>query len=233
MDQRNSYDSRRGGSHRIAAVAVLFLAFWGSAASLDAEEKRWENVDEALDRALRKVGFTGKFGSSIEQRLGRPLDQKKAALGQSLFFDKFLGLHGYNSCAGCHSPLAGFGDTQSIAIGVDNNDIVGPGRKGARKQRRAPSVINNAFFPKLMLNGRFAAISGDPFDNSKGFEFPSPEGRAQLFPPNDPNVQHLLVAQTHIPATEPPEMAGFTKVTETSFAARASKRGARALAPSC
>jgi hypothetical protein len=38
-------------------------------------------------------------------------------------------------------PLAdgnGFGDTQPIAIGVDNNGIVGPGRTGPRNQRRSP-----------------------------------------------------------------------------------------------
>jgi cytochrome c peroxidase len=53
---------------------------------------------------------------SIAQRLGRPIDRKKAELGRALFFDEFLGLHGDNSCTACHSPLAGFGDTQSIVI---------------------------------------------------------------------------------------------------------------------
>ena len=38
-------------------------------------------------------------------------------------------------------------------------------------------VINTAFFPNLMWNSRFPALSGDPFDNSAGFLFPPPEGR--------------------------------------------------------
>jgi cytochrome c peroxidase len=57
------------------------------------------------------------------------------------------------------------GDTQSIAIGVQNNRLVGVARTGPRNQRRTPTVVNTAFFPKLMWNGRFSAPSGDPFNN--------------------------------------------------------------------
>jgi hypothetical protein len=37
-----------------------------------------------------------------------------------------------------------------MAIGVDNNDIVGPSRSGPRNQRRAPLVANTIFYPALM-----------------------------------------------------------------------------------
>ncbi len=124
------------------------------------------------------------------------------------------GLHDDNSCAGCHSPANGFGDTQSIAIGVQNNNRVGPQRSGPRNQRRSPMAINTAFYPKLMWNGRFSAPSGDPFDNSLGYLFPAPEG-ATTFPPVDPLVTHLLVAQAHIPPTELVEVAGFTGTAGT------------------
>src|SRR5262249_13854665 len=77
-----------------------------------------------------------------------------------------------------------------------------------------PLVINSAFFPKLMLNGRFIALSGDPFDNSQGFQFPPPEGVTR-FPANDPEVPTLLAAQGHIPQTELVEMAGFTGTPRT------------------
>ncbi|MDQ3116418.1 MAG: hypothetical protein M3Q86_07380 [Verrucomicrobiota bacterium] len=187
-------------------------------------------VDQELRAVLSNHGFTGRVESTLEQRLGRPLDPAKADLGRLLFFDKFVGLHGDNSCAGCHSPLNGFGDSVSIAIGVENNDFVGPQRAGTRNQRRTPSVVNTAFYPKLMWNGRFSAISGDPFDNSKGFLFPAPEGTTR-FPANDPDVQHLLQAQAHIPPTELSEAAGFTNIcgsTDTSsFVQRRSVGGAR------
>ena len=41
------------------------------------------------------------------------------------------------------------GDSQSIAIGVQSNRIVGPGREGPRNQRRTPTVVNTAFYPAL------------------------------------------------------------------------------------
>lgn len=144
--------------------------------------------------------------------MGRNLNPKLVEAGRMMFFDKMQGLHKDNSCAGCHAPAAGFGDFKSIAIGVDSNDIVGVLRKGPRNQRRTPSVLNNAFYPALMWNGRFFAPSGDPFDNSQGFAFPDPEG-TNRFPANDPNIKILLAAQGHIPGTELPEMAGFTGVS--------------------
>jgi cytochrome c peroxidase len=180
-------------------VLALALAAGGSAQDLDSQ----------LAAALSRAGFTGRAGASLEARLGRPIDYKLANLGRLLFFDKIAALHSDNACAGCHSPTSGFGDTQSIAIGIQSNNLVGPNRSGARNQRRTPSVINTAFFPKLMWNGRFFAQSGDPFDNSRGFVFPLPEG-ATRFPPNDPVIKTLLAAQAHLPPTELVEAAGFT-----------------------
>ena len=174
------------------------------------------DLDQQLRQILAQNQFTGRVGSTLEQRLGRRIDPAKAELGRLLFFDKFVGLHGDNSCAGCHSPANGFGDSQSIAIGVENNDLVGPRRIGPRNQRRTPSVVNTAFYPKLMWNGRFSAVSGDPFDNSQGFIFPPPEGTTR-FPAGDPDFKHLLQAQAHIPPTELSEAAGFTGICGDSF----------------
>ena len=50
---------------------------------------------------------------------------------------------------------------------------------------------------------RFAALSGDSFDNSAGFQFPLPEGLTLSGQP------HLLAAQAFIPPTERNEVAGF------------------------
>ncbi len=194
------------------AVFFLNLASIFAVTALRAAEP---TSAEKLQALLAKHQFTGRVETTLTERLGRPLDPAKAELGRMLFFDKFLALHGDNSCAGCHSPLTAFGDSQSIAIGVENNDVVGPHRAGPRNQRRSPSVINNAFFKNLMWNGRFSSISGDPFDNSKGFQFPPPEGVTR-FPAGDSDFRHLLQAQAHIPQTELPEMAGFTKISSTS-----------------
>ena len=181
----------------LVAGGALFLTVKSSANGDDGE------LDDRLTRVLRQHGFTGRIGSSLEQRLGRRVDNQLADLGRNLFHDTIVGLNDDNSCSGCHSATAGFGDTQSIAIGVDNNFIVGPGRRGPRNQRRTPMVLNNAFYPNLMWNSRFASLSGNPFDNSLGFMFPLPEGLTLSDKP------HLLVAQAFIPPTERVEAAGF------------------------
>lgn len=192
-------------------LSSLFLLITTLLVALDV--RAWAGMSADLDATLAAVlashGFTGAIGTSLEQRLGRPLDPALADLGRLLWFDKIGALHSDNACGGCHAPSAVFGDTQSIAIGIQNDNRVGPRRAGPRNQRRTPSVVNSAFFPSLMWNGRFSAPSGDPFDNSQGFLFPAPEG-ATAFPAGDPIVTHLLIAQAHIPPTELVEVAGFT-----------------------
>jgi cytochrome c peroxidase len=160
-------------------------------------------LDSALVERLRQLGFTGNVEATFESRLGRAVDPARANLGRLLWFDTIAGLNNDNSCAGCHSPTRGFGDTQSIAIGIDNNGMVGPDRSGPRNQRRSPMVINAAFYPNLMWNSRFASLSDDPFDNRGGFKFPPPEDLSLSYLP------HLLAAQAFIPPTERIEVAGF------------------------
>jgi len=162
-----------------------------------------EQIDAMLRKYLATNGFTGRIAEQLEVRLGRRLDPRLADIGRKLWFDPIQGLHNDNTCAGCHSPTNGFGDTQSIAIGIDNNGIVGPGRTGPRNQRRAPMMINTAFYPTLMWNSRIHALSGNPFDNSKGLECPPPEALSLS------SEAHLLTAQAFLPPTERTEAAGF------------------------
>lgn len=182
-----------------AGVGLFAFALMG----VDLARAETNPTDLELVRVLRKAGFTGHVESTLSKRLGRPLNPKLARIGRLLWFDTITGLNNDNTCAGCHSPTNGFGDSQSIAIGIDNNGIVGPNRKGPRNMRRAPSVINTAFYPNLMWNSRFRALSGDPFDNRAGFQFPAPEGLSLSAQP------HLLTAQAFIPPTERSEVAGF------------------------
>lgn len=200
----------------------------------DVSKLKGLDLDARLVELLKTHEFSGEVESSLTQRLGRPINNELAKLGQTLFFDSGLGMRADNSCAGCHSPTHSWGDTQPIAIGVLNGEpikdkkdfvsLVGIDRTGPRNQRRTPSVINNAFYPKLMWNGRFAVnpdpndpekpVLGDPFDNRHGFSFTAPEGAnapvgLSLFPAGDRELYHLLVPQAHIPFTELPEMAGF------------------------
>jgi len=172
------------------------------------------SLDEQLTTTLAQQGFTGTVEQKLESRLGRPLNFKLAGLGLLLFFDPVTSLHNDNSCAACHSPSHGYGDTQSIAIGIQSNGVVGPNRLGPRNLRRSPIILNAGFYPRLMWNGRFSAPSGDPFDNALGYSFPQPEGTAQ-FRPGDPVIRTLLAAQAFMPLTELVEEAGFTGLRDS------------------
>ena len=185
-----------------AAAGALLFTLSGSAQSIGGPS-RPSRLDQELTAVLQTAGFTGRVESTLEQRIGRHIDHQLADLGRLLWFDSITGLNDDNTCAGCHSPTNGFGDTQSIAIGIDNNGIVGPRRAGPRNMRRAPMAANTAFFANLMWNSRFASLSGDPFNNQAGFVFPAPEAFSLSYLP------HLLVAQAFIPPTERTEAAGF------------------------
>jgi len=191
------------GTWSLAAAGVVLVGVAGLLAQPLPASRDAATLDRQLDGVLARHGFTGDIESTLEARLGRRIDRQLAETGRLLFFDTAVGLNNDNNCSGCHSPTAGFGDTQSIAIGIENNGIVGPERAGPRNQRRSPTVANTAFFPNLMWNSRFAAISGDPFDNGAGFVFPAPEGLTLS------HLPHLLAAQAFIPPTERVEVAGF------------------------
>ncbi len=184
---------------RVVSISVALL----QCTTALADDKSDRTLDRDLKNVLVRLGFTGRIEETLQSKLGRPVNPELADLGRNLFFDKILSLKGDNACAGCHSPSRGFGDTQSIAIGIDNNNIVGKDRSGPRNQRRTPMVLNTAFFPNLMWNSRFSAVSGSSFNNSLGFVFPQPEGLTLS------NQPHLLNAQAFIPPTERIEMAGF------------------------
>jgi len=191
---------------RSMIAGLILLGAWGivlGTTYASGQEQRRDQLDRELTATLERAGFTGEIEATLEQRLGRAINPRLANVGRLLWFDPITGLNNDNSCAGCHSPSAGFGDTQSIAIGIENNGIVGPSRRGPRNMRRTPMAINTAFYPALMWNSRFFAQSGNPFDNSGGFSFPAPEGASLSGQP------HLLAAQAFIPPTERTEVTGF------------------------
>ncbi len=179
------------------------------------------SLDRELRRTLAAAGFTGDieriFKKRLKENLGRPIDPQLAELGRMLWFDNVHSLGRDNTCAGCHSPTNGMGDAQPMSIGVQNNNLVGPHRTGPRNQRRAPSVVNSALYPRLMWNSRFESLSGDPFNPSRGFSFPAPEDALPFTPVRFSaaenalhGVTHLLQAQAHMPPTELIEVVGFT-----------------------
>jgi cytochrome c peroxidase len=169
-------------------AALLFAGITGASAA----DGTQSNLDQELRAALAGQGFTGRVESTLEQRLGRLLHRAKADLGRLLFFDKFVGLHGDNSCAGCHAPLNGFGDSQSIAIGVENNDFVGPRRSG-------PLTGNTGLIAPVLQRidpalAQRVSLTGEEFSDLEAFlrdglldRRALPENRARLIPTSVPS----------------------------------------------
>lgn len=206
----NPPTTRRSSALRTATLAVALGVSVGSSCN-DGPTGPGQRVDRLeegdLDRLLGSIvglrELSGDLEARMLARLGRPIDTRLAEAGRLLFFDPVLSLTGDNSCAGCHGPNESFNSSKSIAIGVGNNGVVGPGRTGPHNLRRAPTLINAAFYPAMMWDGRFVALSLDPFDNGPGFEFPAPEGLSLS------SMQHLLGAQAFTPVVSREEMAGF------------------------
>src|ERR1700692_4343552 len=112
------FEKRKVTFHLI--LTVFAVAIFSS--SLARAEDHDNNLDQQLRQTLREAGFTGRVESTLEVRLGRSLNRKLVDLGRMLWFDVSGGLHNDNTCGGCHSPTNGMGDTQSIAIGIQNNN---------------------------------------------------------------------------------------------------------------
>jgi cytochrome c peroxidase len=145
---------------RVVVGAIMLGVLACSSPCLAARDDNSDSdLDRSLARMLHKAGFTGRVESTLQRRLGRPVNPKLADLGRLLWFDVLGGLHDDNTCGGCHSPSNGMGDTQSIAIGIQNNNLVGPHRRGPRNQRRTPSATGRQF-PRLMYPDVFAAPYG-------------------------------------------------------------------------
>jgi hypothetical protein len=150
--------SQRAATCLIAVLFALLAIPAGRAAGTP-------DLDRELTAALARSGFTGRVEPTRESRLGRPEDLDLAELGRLLWFDKSGGLRGDNTCGGCHSPAHGFGDSQSIAIGVQNNDVGGDPvpSPDARGFRNAP--IDSTMFGPAIAEFEFTLVFTDaPID---------------------------------------------------------------------
>src|SRR2546423_10350157 len=120
----------------LAATCVLMIISQPSA------NAGHDLLDQELTARLQQLGFTGKIESTLEQRLGRHLDNKRADLGRMLWFDTIGGLNNDNTCGGCHPPTQTFIATPPTPPRTDDNSIVGPHPPRPRHQRRSSNATH-------------------------------------------------------------------------------------------
>lgn len=127
-------------SSRLLGVCLLLLAAIPSFASAP-------DVVPAPSRGLYLRPAEIPFPAS------NPFSAAKAALGRKLFFDPILSASQSYSCASCHKPSLAWGDGLPLAIGDNNTPMA----------RRAPTMLNVAWLPRLGWGGRFRDIESVGF----------------------------------------------------------------------
>lgn len=143
-------------------------------------------------------------------------DEKQAALGQLLFYDKILSGNRNIACSTCHHPDLGTSDGLSLGVGeggvglgMERTTGVGENRIKKRIPRNAPALWNLGAksLETLFHDGRLAT------DNKYGNGFDSP---AEEWLPK--GLNSLLAAQAVFPLTAQFEMAGNPSENEVTGA---------------
>jgi cytochrome c peroxidase len=99
-------------------------------------------------------GTIPQFAPSVRNfEIGWRPDAQLAPLGERLFFDTRLSATGRTACASCHDPRYSFAEPRRVSLS-DNGK---PGR------RNAPSLLDVAFRPSLMWDGKFQALEQQVF----------------------------------------------------------------------
>ncbi|MDO8343621.1 MAG: cytochrome c peroxidase [Cellvibrio sp.] len=185
------------------------------------------NIAWADDKERNENNAQGRHGKqhirAIKASDYFPVDTKKAALGQALFFDKELSGNRNISCSTCHSPLSGTSDGLSINLGEGARGFGMSRNPGTyppaptdpleRGQRNAPSLFDRGAkeFTTLMHDGRIELDSSpDGFLTPAGDELP-------------PGFNNLLEVISIFAFTEIQEMLG--QPNENDVAAAAAVQG--------
>ncbi|MFW2388070.1 MAG: cytochrome-c peroxidase [Polyangiales bacterium] len=173
-----------------------------------------DNPGTATDAALRALINSQQLsGDAAEGRDFPSIEDPLAQLGKKLFFSKSLGGDFDSACVTCHHPMLGGGDglAQSIGVGADEPDLLGPGRThpdgDLTVPRNAPSTFNLALWEEsLFWDSRVQTLEGG------GIRTPDSQyGTA------DPDAgESISAAQSRFPVTSSEEMRGFDFVPEGS-----------------
>ncbi len=160
-------------------------------------------TDIALRGLIQKHGLRGDPAAGHETP---SIDEPLAQLGRKLFFSKSLGGDLDTACGSCHHPALGGGDglPQSIGVGADEPDMLGPGRThpdgDLTVPRNAPTTFNLALWDQgLFWDSRVENLE------EGGIRTPD-----SAFGTADPDAgASLSEAQSRFPVTSAQEMRGF------------------------
>jgi cytochrome c peroxidase len=111
--------------------------------------------------------------AAVPAPAGNEPTAERIELGRALFFDPRLSAKGAMSCASCHNPALGWSDGLPTAVGHDMK-ILG---------RATPTIVNAAFNPLQMWDGRKASLEAQalgPFESANEQNLPLPQLEARV-----------------------------------------------------
>ena len=160
-------------ARKLLPILAIVLA---SCASNDSRPPAPPTATAAADPWLRPA--------AVPAPADNPPNAARIELGRALFFDPRLSGSAMISCSTCHNPALGWSDGQPTAVG-----------DGAKRLgRKTPTVLNTAYQPLQMWDGRMKTLE----DQALG-PIGSP---AEMNMPLDRMVEHLRAIPGYAPMFE-------------------------------
>lgn len=129
-----------------AAVISLFAVLQIEVANAD--NPHWS------ERALARINNPPLGLPQVNEPVNNKATAAKISLGRKLFFDRRLSRNNTMSCAMCHIPEQGFGNTElATPIGVEGRSL----------NRNAPTIFNVAYQRTMFHDGRDNALETQVF----------------------------------------------------------------------
>ncbi len=192
----------------------ILMAACGGGGGSSTPPATQEQQDTATLRSI--ISANNLTGDAAEGRELPSINDPLAQLGMALFFSKALGGINDTSCASCHHPFLGGGDSLSLPIGVEavDPDHLGPGREhspaghdfdgGPTVPRNSPTVFNIALYDTSMFfDGRIEVLDTSNNPGGEGSLIKTPDtlpGEADI------DALNLVQAQALFPVTSQEEM---------------------------
>ena len=158
----------------LAFGAAIFVSAWLGDRSI---------AGDAFFHPPRGYGPAAPYipaAAGVAHTLQNPL----IALGQRLFFDTRLSGTGAKSCASCHNP--GYAYAEPRWVSISDNGKLG--------RRNAPGLLDVAYLPRLMWDGRFQSLEQQAFGPFQSGEMGIPVEEAARRVNGDPHYVSLFRA---------------------------------------
>src|SRR5215831_165841 len=130
----------------LTALAVIFVTTRGNAATVG--KSSVVEVKTVPVASVQDLKALYRRPDSIPFPKDNPYTLEKVTLGKKLYFDTRLSAANILSCASCHNPAYGWGDGLPKGVGHNMKEL----------GRRSPSIINAAFGPIFMWDGRAGTL---------------------------------------------------------------------------